>query len=60
VDSFFEQGEEAIKGFFDQLKQSLPKSSPNAGLNNLAGMGATAHSVFTVGPKGGTPSSHAR
>lgn len=60
VDTFFKQGETAIKGFFDQLRQSLQTSSPNAGLKDMQGMGATPHSMFTVGPAGGSgASSHA-
>ncbi len=60
VDTFFMQGETAIKGFFDQLRQSLQTSSPNAGLKDMQGMGATPHSMFTVGPAGGSgASSHA-
>lgn len=60
VDTFFKQGETAIKGFFDQLRQSLQNSNPNAGLKDMQGMGATPHSMFTVGPAGGpSASSHA-
>lgn len=56
IDNFFKQGEGAIKGFFDQLRQQL---NPNSGLNDMKGMGATPHTVFTVGPSGGQASSHA-
>lgn len=56
IDNFFKQGEDAIKGFFDQLREAL---DPNTGLNGMKGMGATPHTVFTVGPAGGQASSHA-
>jgi ABC-type antimicrobial peptide transport system permease subunit/outer membrane protein assembly factor BamB len=56
IDKFFAQGEGAIKGFFDRLRQKL---DPNAGLADMKGMGATPHTTFTVGPAGGQASSHA-
>lgn len=60
VDNFFMQGESAIKEFLEQLRQYLQTSSnPNAKLKDMSGMGATPHSMFTVGTPGGQASSHA-
>ena len=56
VDGFFTKGEDAIKGFFDQLRKDLGQ---NDQISNLKGSGATPHSAFTVGPKGGAATSHA-
>ena len=71
LDKFFDQGEEAIKNFFNELRNQI-KSAPRSGfadpsssfqLNNLPGSGSTAHTAFTakaggIGPDSGG-SSHA-
>jgi hypothetical protein len=58
LDSFFAQGEAAVKGFFDSLKTEFSQSG-SPPINQTRGYGQTPHSAFTVGPKGQPPSSQA-
>lgn len=61
VDGFFKQGEDAIKTVFDQLRKQIAGASldSNVPLSGLPGGGSTAHTVYSVGPKGGQKTSHA-
>jgi hypothetical protein len=58
IDSFFAQGEAAVKGYFDSLRTQFSQSG-NQPLNQTRGYGQTPHSAFTVGPKGQPPTSQA-
>jgi hypothetical protein len=68
VKAFFANGEDKIEQAFCTVKQQIvpgyPCSAPGAGtsppVSGLAGIGATAHTIFSVAPKtGGSPKSHA-
>jgi len=54
VDRFFQLGEDAITGFFDQLRGQL---APNQAVSGLRGMGSTAHSAYSIKASDGSTSS---
>ena len=56
LDGFFEEGEQAISAYLNNLADQVE----GVKVNQLKGQGATAHTVYTVKPKsGGQPASHA-
>ncbi|HVG98128.1 MAG TPA: hypothetical protein VNK05_14570 [Chloroflexota bacterium] len=61
LDAFFVRGEQAIAGALNGLADRIAGESPgDVPLDGLKGGGATAHTAFTVAPKGGgPPASHA-
>jgi hypothetical protein len=56
LDSFFKQGEDAIKSAFDSLRKQI---TPNNHLNDLRGSGSTTHTALSVQTPGGGTSNQA-